>query len=347
MLSLILGNLHVPYRAVDLPDQFKQLLKINQGKIEKIFICSTTDDPIMQATTSTSLLLEFLHKEVCSNIELVNSSNSQAIPSNFKHQLQEPLNLNHKTNPSKANCISVYFINSFKVAFISQFTIVPKDDVLALLKLSRQATSDILVWSGKHEVEAYSLEGVLFLSPGTATGAFSIEDEEGEEEELEENVSGNEDSKPVAIIGEEQSEEKEAVTDHVDDTIEKLDDINLSKDDTQIDSEEVVDEKLNPESKEIEETKEDNKNKDDNEITDNIEKKEDDEKLEKSSDTKNLKIDNIVDIVKSIENIPAFILLDIPETEIEGEDNVCTVYIYSLLGENKELKIDKVTFVKN
>lgn len=312
MLSLILGNLHVPYRSVDLPDKFKQLLKSNQNKIEKIFICSTAEDPIMQSTVSTSLLLEFLHKEVCSDIELVNSSNAdpKVTGNDFKHQLQAAPTLNHKVALSKPNCISVYNINSFKVAFLSQYTIVPKDDVLALLNLSRQATSDILIWAGKHEVEAYSLEGVLFLSPGTATGAFSVDElkQETEEQEINEN-SG--DLKASAIVEEEEPHASESATSDIE---------SKSKDEPLDGNHSSADGKTPT-------------------LDENIV-----EKVEKLSLKETVPEP---ELEESIENIPAFILLDIPKTEVQGEDNTCTVYIYSLLGENQELKIDKVTFVKN
>lgn len=162
--------MHVPYRAIDLPVKFKELLKKNQGKIDKIYICSSAEDPIMSMNTSNSELLKFLHDHVCPDIDLVGSS--LLTPEEQKGKYEQ--NIGPKLNKSK-NRLKVYNINGFRVAFISQIPIVPKDDVLALINLSRQARSDVLIWGGKHEVEAYSLEGVLFLSPGTATGAFSIE----------------------------------------------------------------------------------------------------------------------------------------------------------------------------
>lgn len=315
MLSLILGNLHVPYRSVDLPEKFKQLLKSNQSKIEKIFICSTAEDPIMQSTISTSLLLEFLHKEVCSDIELVNSSNSdpKVTSSDSKYQLQGPPALNHKLAPTNKNCINVYNINNFRVAFLSQYTIVPKDDVLALLNLSRQATSDILIWAGKHEVEAYSLEGVLFLSPGTATGAFSVDEMklEGNENEINQHPG---DLKTSAIVEEEEPDASESEETALSEVESKPKDETVDGNDSSADDKKpALDENLA-------------------------------EKVEKLSIKEPV---SEPDFEESIENIPAFILLDIPKTEFEGEDNTCTVYIYSLLGENQELKIDKVTFVKN
>ncbi|CAI8506410.1 hypothetical protein ACO0OL_000950 [Hanseniaspora opuntiae] len=170
MLSLILGNMHVPYRAIDLPVKFKELLKKNQGKIAKIYICSSAEDPIMSMNTTNSELLQFLHDNVCPDIDLVGSS----LLTHEEQKGKYEQSIGPKLHKSE-NGLKVYNINGFRVAFISQIPVVPKDDVLALINLSRQARSDVLIWGGKHEVEAYSLEGVLFLSPGTATGAFSIE----------------------------------------------------------------------------------------------------------------------------------------------------------------------------
>ncbi|CAI8505333.1 unnamed protein product [Hanseniaspora opuntiae] len=198
MLSLILGNMHVPYRAIDLPVKFKELLEKNQGKIDKIYICSSAEDPIMSMNTTNSELLQFLHDHVCPDIDLVGSSLLTLKEQKGKYEQSIGPKL-HKSG----NGLKVYNINGFRVAFISQIPVVPKDDVLALINLSRQARSDVLIWGGKHEVEAYTLEGVLFLSPGTATGAFSIESnqetpdisaEENENIDEKEEVATDEDA---------------------------------------------------------------------------------------------------------------------------------------------------------
>ncbi|KAF0274421.1 hypothetical protein FOG51_00647 [Hanseniaspora uvarum] len=324
MLSLVLGNLHVPYRAIDLPFKFKELLEKNQGKIDKIYICSTAEDPIMAMNTTNSDLLQFLHNQVCSDIELVGSSVTN--PEELGNKYEQPLST--KTRKDK-NGLSVYNINGFRVAFVSQIPVVPKDDVLALINLSRQTRSDILIWAGKHEVEAYSLEGVLFLSPGTATGAFSIESYSQVEEALDENTG--------EII--EETEEDE----------EKGDDNKEN-----ITNEEDGEGKLQVESmKETEDNDtKDDKKKDDSVDSNNTEdqKKVDDsmvnEDVNANGSQSNIK-EKAFEIHKSLNVEPSFILLDIPQSKIEGEDVSCTVYIYSLDTDSQDINIDDIQFKKS
>ncbi|XBW35617.1 hypothetical protein QEN19_001191 [Hanseniaspora menglaensis] len=361
MLSLILGNLHVPYRAIDLPERFKELLKSNQGKIDKIFICSTADDPVMQATTSTSLLLEFLHKQVCSNIEIVNSDNPKGIPVSMKHHTKEPFNLSVNGVSDYVKGIKVYKINNFRIAILSQYTIVPKDDVLALISLSRQANSDILVWAGKHEVEAYSLEGVLFISPGSATGAFSIDHMDLDGAESSDDGSENlGDLKSTAIKEkkEEQEEEQEEGRRDSAKISEEYVEKNNQSDKaagklTLPTSANTFTEKVNQtNSLAVSETIPTANGANDqvlekfsNTDSENKATMELGQKLESLDLSKAAANEEVYE--GNIQNVPAFIILDIPDNEVEGQDNTCTVYIYSLLGDDEDLKIDKVTFVKN
>ena len=303
MLSLVLGNLHVPYRAIDLPVKFKELLEKNQGKIDKIFICSTAEDPIMTMNTANSDLLQFLHDQVCPDIELVGSAVTNPEVQGNKYE-QPPTTKTKKTE----NGLFVYNINEFRVAFVSQIPVVPKDDVLALINMSRQTRSDILIWSGKHEVEAYSLEGVLFLSPGTATGAFSIEsgNQEEDEEEAEDAIE-EEDEEPLENKGKAGAKDADDKLDHA-----------------------------------AEGEEDDNKEKQNDEKTSvalDKEKPDDQAKEEPKKET--------FAIHKTLNVEPSFILLDIPEFRIEGEDVTCTVYIYSLDGESQEIAIDNIEFKKS
>lgn len=307
MLSLVLGNLHVPYRAIDLPIKFKELLEKNQGKINKIYICSTAEDPIMTMNTTNSDLLQFLHDQVCSDIELVGSVVTN--PEVQGNKYEQPLATKTKKTD---NGLSVYNINGFRVAFVSQIPVVPKDDVLALINMSRQTRSDILIWSGKHEVEAYSLEGVLFLSPGTATGAFSIE-------------SG--------MYEEEQEEAEDIIEEKEEEPVE-------SKDTTEVKD---VDSKSVPASEGVED---EDKEKQNNEEVSAVDDKAKTDDEAKDVTTKEEPKKETFAIHKTLNVEPSFILLDIPESKIEGEDVTCTVYIYSLDGESQEIAIDNIEFKK-
>lgn len=81
---------------------------------------------------------------------------------------------------------SVVQLDQLKIGFLNGFNIVPKNDPLSLLIQARQMDVDILIWGGTHRVEAYTLDGKFFVNPGSATGAFSTEEESDDEEEDEE-----------------------------------------------------------------------------------------------------------------------------------------------------------------
>lgn len=56
-----------------------------------------------------------------------------------------------------------------------------------MLTMARQMNVDVLIWGGTHKVEAYTLEGKFFVNPGSATGAFSTEWPDVDEEEASED----------------------------------------------------------------------------------------------------------------------------------------------------------------
>lgn len=68
---------------------------------------------------------------------------------------------------------SIIKVGDFRIGCCSGYTIVPKNDPVSLLVLARQLNVDILLWSGTHNVEAYTLEGKFFVNPGSCTGAFN------------------------------------------------------------------------------------------------------------------------------------------------------------------------------
>ncbi|ANB13684.1 Vps29p [Sugiyamaella lignohabitans] len=60
-----------------------------------------------------------------------------------------------------------------RIGFVAGHSVIPNSDPDALLITARQLDVDMLIWGGSHRVEAYQLEGKFFISPGSATGAFT------------------------------------------------------------------------------------------------------------------------------------------------------------------------------
>jgi vacuolar protein sorting-associated protein 29 len=62
---------------------------------------------------------------------------------------------------------------SLRIGFTHGHTIIPPGDGDSLLIAARQMDVDVLLVGGSHRFEAYEMEGKFFVSPGSATGAFS------------------------------------------------------------------------------------------------------------------------------------------------------------------------------
>ena len=96
----------------------------------------------------------------------------------------------------------------------------------------------------------------------------------------------------------------------------------------------------------------DDKKKDDSVDSNNTEdqKKVDDsmvnEDVNANGSQSNIK-EEAFEIHKSLNVEPSFILLDIPQSKIEGEDVSCTVYIYSLDTDSQDINIDDIQFKKS
>ncbi|KAL6946553.1 hypothetical protein ACO0RG_000706 [Hanseniaspora osmophila] len=147
MLILALSDAYIPERAIDLPIKFQKLLSASKNKISQVLLLGNCNKSVK--------FVEFLEQKVCDNIiSIKGESDYQAT--------QLPYN-------------AIVPAGNFKIGLTSGFLIVPKNDVLSLLTISRQLDVDILLWGGTHNVEAYVLENKLFINPGSCTGAFNAD----------------------------------------------------------------------------------------------------------------------------------------------------------------------------
>ncbi|CAD7969872.1 unnamed protein product [Amoebophrya sp. A25] len=140
-LVLVIGDQHIPQRERDLPECFKELL--NTDKI-KIVLC-TGNCGSQEGLDSLQTLGHEVH--VC---------RGETDIGNYGKDLPESLVLD---------------VGSFKVGVISGYQIVPWQSEASLLQWQRKLGCDILISGHTHEARYFTLNGKLFLNPGSATGA--------------------------------------------------------------------------------------------------------------------------------------------------------------------------------
>ena len=147
-LILIMGDVHIPSRIDNIPEDVKNLLNSNKGKFSRV-ICTGDFGTLETYEWFKSLLPK--SKEW--NFTCV------------KNDFQE-------TNLSFPDTLTVKS-NDFKIGIINGYQIVPWGDLTALSALANQMECDILVSGFTHLRGVFHFEGKWFINPGTITGAFS------------------------------------------------------------------------------------------------------------------------------------------------------------------------------
>ncbi|RCI06321.1 hypothetical protein CU098_013500 [Rhizopus stolonifer] len=140
MLVLVLGDLHIPQRAHDLPLKFKKLLI--PGKIQKIICTGNITD------RST---FDYL-RSIAGDITVVKGDADQDI------QLPQT---------------KVIQVENMSLGVIHGHQIIPWGDDESLNIAARQLEVDILLTGHTHQLEVYENSGSFFVNPGSATGAYS------------------------------------------------------------------------------------------------------------------------------------------------------------------------------
>ena len=141
---LLIGDFHIPTRAFQIPEKFKQLLV--PQKIKTI-LCT--------GNLCTKETYDYL-KSITSDLHCVKGD--------FDGLLGPDIALPET---------EIVEIEGFKIGIIHGHQIVPWNDRDALAMLQRRMDVDILVFGNTHHYDAFEMDGKLFINPGTATGAFS------------------------------------------------------------------------------------------------------------------------------------------------------------------------------
>eukprot|EP01135_Chromosphaera_perkinsii_P007924 Nk52_evm1s1068 gene=Nk52_evmTU1s1068 len=158
MLVLLIGDLHIPHRAADLPAKFKKLLV--PGKIQHI-LC-TGNITCKETFEYLKSLAHDLHI-VSGDFDetLVNIGGSSSGGGGSKGRLAD--------YPSS----KVVELGGFRIGITHGHTIVPWNDPESLSFVQRQLDADILITGNTHKFEASQRDGKLYINPGSATGAWS------------------------------------------------------------------------------------------------------------------------------------------------------------------------------
>ncbi|KKY38087.1 putative vacuolar protein sorting-associated protein [Diaporthe ampelina] len=153
-LILVIGDLHIPDRALDIPPKFKKLLA--PGKIsQSLCLGNLTDKPTYEYLRSISPDLKIVKGRF--DVEATSLPLTQVVAH-----------------------------GGLRIGFLEGFTLVSSEPDL-LLAEANKLDVDVLCWGGTHKFECFEYMDKFFVNPGSATGAFSTgwgTGEGGEEEEV-------------------------------------------------------------------------------------------------------------------------------------------------------------------
>lgn len=140
VLVLVVGDMHIPFRASGLSPKFKKLLV--PGKIQHI-LCTGN------LTTKDSY--DYL-KSLAADVHIVKGD--------------------FDDNPSYPEQ-KVVTVGQFRIGMCHGHQVVPWGDIESLAMLQRQLDVDILLFGHTHKFEAYEHDSHFYINPGSITGAYS------------------------------------------------------------------------------------------------------------------------------------------------------------------------------
>ncbi|KAK4251661.1 Metallo-dependent phosphatase-like protein [Corynascus novoguineensis] len=142
-LILVIGDLHIPDRALDIPPKFKKLL--SPGKISQtLCLGNLTDRATYDYLRSISPDLKMVRGRM--DVEATSLPLTQVVTH-----------------------------GSVRVGFLEGFTLV-SDEPDVLLAEANRLDVDVLCWSGgTHRFECFEYMDKFFVNPGSATGAMTTD----------------------------------------------------------------------------------------------------------------------------------------------------------------------------
>ncbi|KAL2021175.1 hypothetical protein VTK56DRAFT_7481 [Thermocarpiscus australiensis] len=139
-LILVIGDLYIPDRALDIPPKFKKLL--SPGKIaQTLCLGNLTDRPTYEYLRSISPDLKLVKGRA--DVEAASLPLTQVVAH-----------------------------GALRIGFLEGFTLV-SDEPDILLAEANRLDVDVLCWGGTHRFECFEYMDKFFVNPGSATGAFT------------------------------------------------------------------------------------------------------------------------------------------------------------------------------
>ncbi|KAG0652890.1 Vacuolar sorting-associated 29 [Hyphodiscus hymeniophilus] len=140
-LVLVIGDLHIPDRALDIPAKFKKLL--TPGKIgQTLCLGNLTDKPTYDYLRSIAPDLKIVKGRF--------DSDATSLPLS-----------------------QVVTHGSLRIGFLEGFTMVAPQEMDLMMAEANKLDVDVLCWGGTHRFDAYEYENKFFVNPGSATGAMT------------------------------------------------------------------------------------------------------------------------------------------------------------------------------
>ncbi|KAJ2399101.1 Vacuolar protein sorting-associated protein 29 [Coemansia sp. RSA 2559] len=145
-LILVLGDIHIPQRAADIPAKFRKLLV--PGKIDRILCTGNVTD---------IATLEYL-RSISPDVSV------------SRGEFDERGGTSHHQHAVSVRTV----VQGLRIGLVNGHYLVPGNgDVDTLAAAARQMDVDVLVTGSTHRFEAYEEQGRFFINPGSITGAFS------------------------------------------------------------------------------------------------------------------------------------------------------------------------------
>ncbi|KAI5458117.1 Metallo-dependent phosphatase-like protein [Mariannaea sp. PMI_226] len=141
-LILVIGDLHIPDRALDIPAKFKKLLA--PGKIGQTLCLGNLTD---------KHTYEYL-RSIAPDLKIVKGR--------------------YDVEATSLPLTQLVTHGGIRIGFLEGFTLVSNEPDL-LLAEANKLDVDVLCWGGTHRFDAFEYMDKFFVNPGSATGAYATE----------------------------------------------------------------------------------------------------------------------------------------------------------------------------
>ena len=148
-LVLVIGDLNIPYKAIDIPPQFKKLLV--PGKIQQILCTGNVN-------YKNSVIMDYL-RSVCAEQVMV----SGPADLHFNNE-----NFGEGTG-STITSSKIVQIGSFRIGIINGYQLVPANNVNVMSIHARSNALDIMITGNTGRFECFEVDNCIYLNPGSMT----------------------------------------------------------------------------------------------------------------------------------------------------------------------------------